>query len=77
MGGQEKRKGRKTQKSRGEEKLAGFNLASLFLARKQEAVTQGGARQIDLPMWRRTKGAHIVKGWEDKRDRGCIADTFM
>ena len=27
--------------SRGEEKVVGFNLASLFIARKLEAVTQG------------------------------------
>ena len=41
LGGQEKRKGRKSRKSRGEEKVVGFNSASLFHARKQEAVTQG------------------------------------
>ena len=25
---------------------------------------------------RRTQGAGIVKGWDDKRDRGRISDTF-
>ena len=26
--------------------------------------------------WRSTQGAGIVKGWEDKHDRGCIPDAF-
>ena len=47
MGGQEKRKDRKTRKSRSEEKVVGFSLAYLFLARKREAITQGGTRGID------------------------------
>ena len=37
LGGQEKRK---TRKNRNEEKVVGFNLASLFPARKREVVTQ-------------------------------------
>ena len=41
-GGQEKRKDRKTRKSRSEEKMVGFISASLFPTRKWEAVTQGG-----------------------------------
>ena len=41
-GGEEKRKGRKTRKSKSEEKMVGFSSASLFPARKREAVTQGG-----------------------------------
>ena len=32
----------KTRKSRREEKVVGFSSASLFPARKQEAITQGG-----------------------------------
>ena len=42
LGGKEKRKDRKTQKTRIEEKVVGFSSASLFLARKWEAVMQGG-----------------------------------
>ena len=42
LGGQEKRKDRKTRKSRSEEKVVGFSSASLFPARKHEAVTLGG-----------------------------------
>ena len=39
LGGQEKRKGKKTRKSRSEEKVAGFISVSLFPARKREGVT--------------------------------------
>ena len=73
--GQEKRKDRKTQKSRNEEKVVGFSSSSLLPARKPEAVTQGGTRRIDNLTWRRTQGAGIVKGWEDMQDRGRIPDT--
>ena len=38
----EKRKGRKSQKSRSEEKVVGFSSTYLFLTRKWEAVTQDG-----------------------------------
>ena len=41
-GGQEKWKDRKTRKCRSEEKVVGFSTASIFPARKREAVTQGG-----------------------------------
>ena len=56
----------------------GFSSASIFLARKQEAVTQGGTMKsgIDHLMRGRTQGASIVKGWEDQRDLGRILDTF-
>ena len=37
-----------------------------------EPLNQG----IDHLMRRRTQGAYIVKGWEDKQDQGCIPDTF-
>ena len=45
---------------------------------------QGNERQlarvkttgIDNPTQRMTQEASIVKGWEDKRDRGRIPDTF-
>ena len=40
--GQKQRKDRKTWKSRSEEKVVGFSSASLFPARKQEAVIRGG-----------------------------------
>ena len=60
-------KDKKTQKSRGEEKVVGFSSASLFPKRKREAVTQGGTRGIDhRTRRRRTQVAGIVKGWEDK-----------
>ena len=42
LGVQEKRKDRKTRRSRSEEKVVGFSSASLFPARKLEPVTQGG-----------------------------------
>ena len=45
LGVQEKRKDRKTQKSRSEEKVVGFSSASLFPARKREAVAQGGSME--------------------------------
>ena len=76
MGVQEKRKGRKTRKSRIEKKVVGISLASLFPARKREAITQGGTRGIDHPTRRRTQVAGIVRGWEDKRDHVRIPDTF-
>ena len=42
LGDQEKGKDGKSRKSRKEEKVMGFSSASLFPARKREAVTQGG-----------------------------------
>ena len=56
--------------------VVGFSSASLFPAKKREAVTQGGTRGIDHPTWRKPQGAGIVKGLENKRDSGSIADTF-
>ena len=50
--GQEKRKDRKTSKSRSFEKVVGFSLASLFFPSKWETVTQDGTRGIDHPMWK-------------------------
>ena len=44
---------------------------------KQKAVTHGGARVINHPTRRETQGASTIKGWEDKRNRGHIPDTFM
>ena len=58
--GQEKRKGRKTWKSRSEEKVVGFSSAALFPARKWESVTHGGTMGIDHLMQRRTQRASIV-----------------
>ena len=52
--------------------MVGFSSASTFLARKWEAVTQGGTRGID----HLTQGVGTVKGWEDERDRGRFPDTF-
>ena len=42
LGGKEKWKDRKTQKSRSEEKVVDFCSASTFPTKKWEAVTQGG-----------------------------------
>ena len=39
-----------TLKGRREEKVVGFNSASLFPTRKLKAVTQGETRGIDHPM---------------------------
>ena len=61
-----KRKDRKSRKSRSEEKAVAFSSASVFLSRKQEAVTQGGTIQtggIYHLTRRKTQGAGIVKGW--------------
>ena len=51
---QEKRKDKKTWKSRSEKKVVGFSSTSLFLARKWKAVTQGRTKGIAHPMWRKT-----------------------
>ena len=59
LGVQEKRK---TWKIRSEEKVVGFSSASLFPARKWEAVSQGGTMAIDHLSWRRTQGVGIIKG---------------
>ena len=42
----------KNELSKIEEKVLAFNSASLFPARKWEAVTQGRTRMIDNPKWR-------------------------
>ena len=60
----------------GEEKVVYLSSASLFPKRKWEAVTKGGTRGKDHPMWRITQGAGIVKGWEVKQDHRYISDTF-
>ena len=73
---EKREKTKKTRKTRREEKVVGFSSVSLFPARKREEVTQGGTREKNHPTWRKTKGAGIVKAWEDKRDRGRISDTF-
>ena len=63
------------RKGEREKKVVGFSSASLP-AKKQEAVTQGGTRGTYQPTQRKTQEAGIVKGWENKRDRGRILDTF-
>ena len=63
-------------KRRSEEKEVGFSSVSLFLARILKAVTQGGTTGIENQTRRKTQGAGIVKGWEEKRDHGRIPDTF-
>ena len=74
--GDKKRKNKKTRKSRSEEKVVGFSSASIFPARKWEASSRAKTTGIDHPTRRITQGACIVKGREDKRDRGYIPDTF-
>ena len=54
-----------------------FSSASLFSAKKWEAVTQVGTRAIDHLTQRKTKGAGIVKGWKHKWDHGGVPDPFM
>ena len=49
LGCQEKRKERKIQKSRSEVNVVGFRSASLFPARKWEAVTQAGNHEDRPP----------------------------
>ena len=56
--------------------VVGFSSASIFPARKREAVNQNGTRGMDHLMRRRTPGAGIGKDWEDKRDHGRIPDAF-
>ena len=73
---QEKRKYRKTWKSRSEEKVVGYRSASLLTARKWEAVAQGRTRGIDHSTRRKTQGASIIKAWEDKQNHGGIPNTF-
>ena len=65
-----KRKDRKTRKSRSEEKVVNFNSA------QREAGSQDRTRGIVHLTRRRTPGAGIVKGWEDKRDWWLISNTF-
>ena len=76
MGVQKKRKNRKTWKSKSEEEVMGFSSVCLFPVRIREAATQGGTRGIDKTKQRKTLGAQIVKGKEDKRDHGRILDIF-
>ena len=64
----EKGRNRKTRQSRSEKKVASFSSASLFPARKREAVTQGGTMVTDHLTRRRNQGAGRAKGWEDKND---------
>ena len=54
----------------------GFSSASLFSARKREAVTKVEAIRIDYPTRRITQGTSNVKGWVEKRDHGRIPNTF-
>ena len=75
-GDEEKMKDRKTRKSMNEEKAVSFSSPFLFPARKREAVTQCGTKGIYHPVSRKTQGAGIVKGWEDKRDCGWIPYAF-
>ena len=49
--------------------------ASLVLARKREEDPQGGTRGRDDSTRRKTQGAGILEGWEDKLDGGKIPDT--
>ena len=57
--------------------MVNFSSVSLLPARKREAVNQGGTREIGHPTRKRTRGAGIINGREDKRGSGLISDTFM
>ena len=59
VSGEEKRQ-ENTKRYEGRESV-GFSSASLFPARKREAITQGGTREIDHLMWRITSGTDIIK----------------
>ena len=74
----QKRKGTKTWKSRVKRKW--------WVLAQPPYSLQGNWRQSlrvelwnhgDRPPAARTQGADIIKGWEDKRDRGRITDTFI
>ena len=75
---QKKRKDRITRKSKSEEKVVGFSFGSLF------HTPQGNGSHLprvntkgieNLPV-RKTQGASIIKGWEDKLERRRIPDEF-
>ena len=70
-----KRKDRKSRKSWSEVKMV--SLVQLpYSSQGRKAVIQGRTIGIDHPTRGRTEGVGIVKGWEDKGDRGRIADTL-
>ena len=48
--------------------MVGFSSASLLPAREWEAVTQGGDREIDHPMWRKNPG---------KRKKFCLWSSLQ
>ena len=56
------------------EKLVGFSSASLQGNGRQSARLE--TMIINHQSWRITKGAGIVKGWEEKRDQRHIPDTL-
>ena len=68
----------KKRKIRSEEKVLG--LAQSSYPHKEMGDSHPGwnhkTRGMYHLMWRRTQGAGIIKGWEDKRDGGYIPDTF-
>ena len=72
MGGQEKRKDRKTRKSKTEEKVVSFSSVSLFPCKEMGGSHSSWKswnhlnRGIDHLTWGKTQGAGMVKGWEDK-----------
>ena len=56
--------------------MVGFSSLPILCNETRGNPTQGGTRVIDHPTRRKTQGVGIVKGWEDKRDRGSISDTL-
>ena len=73
-----RRRGKTVQHHKVEVKRKWWVLAQppLFPARKRKVVIWVETTIIDHPTRRITRGAGIVKDWENKRDHGCIPETF-
>ena len=69
---------RKTWKSMSEEKGVDFSSASLFPAKKWEAVNQVETMEIGMDhlTQMKTQKEGIIKSLEDKRECGCLPDIF-
>ena len=63
---------KKTRKSKSEEKVVSFRSASLFLARKREALTKVETTGIDQPTRTITQGTDIVKGGRTSKTTGAF-----
>ena len=63
---------RKTRESRSEEKVMGFSSASLFRAKKREAVAKGRTRTIVYPTRRKTEGSVSSKPGRTNETAGAF-----